>query len=382
MIPFPPLLNDTNDILLSLTRAALWDREPHLDGPLDSATWESVYHQARKQTVQGIVYDAVCRLPEPQLPPDDLLCTWMEEVGFIESNHHRHLKALAWVTSRMEAESTLRPIVLKGLPIANLYPLPSHRVSGDIDLFFGSLASCEEANRQVESWGIPVTYGKYGESSYLTAEVPIEHHGLLVLSHVPWRKKRLRAWIEHRLTAADSTMEQNVENIPVRVLSPELDLLQLSSHALKHSLNEGIGLRQLCDITLFVAHHRKALPPERVRPLLKRFGLLRWTDLCLSYGLTHLGLSEEQLPFPVQTRPQQVASMHEEVMQSGNFGFLDERYHTAGESPRQKATARRISRNVWRYMRLSPQEALCWSLGLVAIRAGEKAGMSFGEESE
>ncbi|MBR6261874.1 MAG: nucleotidyltransferase family protein [Prevotella sp.] len=375
-------MTSIDDILLSLTRAALWDTEPHLDAPLSPAAWEQLYHQARKQTVQGIVYDAVCRLPEAQLPPDDLLGMWMEEVLYIEATHHRHLKALTWVTSRMEAESTLRPIVLKGLPIANLYPAPHHRVSGDIDLFYGSLAAVNEADRQVESWGIPITRGLYGESSYLVNDVPIEHHGLLVHSHVPWRKRRLRAWIEQRLSDADATTECSIGNNTVKVLSPELDLLQLSSHALKHALNEGIGLRQLCDIALFVTHHREKLPPETVRPILKRFGLLRWTDLCLSYGVEHLGIRQEQLPFPVHASKGLVASMHDEVMQSGNFGFLDERYHTQGIAPRQKATARRITRNVWRYMRLSPQEALCWSLGLAAVRAGEKAGMSFGEESE
>ena len=111
-------MTSIDDILLSLTRAALWDTEPHLDAPLSPAAWKELYHQARKQTVQGIVYDAVCRLPEAQLPPDDLLGIWMEEVLYIETTHRHHLKALVWVTSRMEAESALRPIVLKGLPVA------------------------------------------------------------------------------------------------------------------------------------------------------------------------------------------------------------------------------------------------------------------------
>lgn len=369
-------MNDVSDILLSLIRAALWDTDPRMDAPLNDDTWEELYRQARKQTVQGIVYDAVCRLPESQLPPDDLLATWMEEVGFIEATRHRHLKALAWVTSRLEAETTLRPIVLKGLPIGNLYPVPSHRVSGDIDLFYGSLSSGEEADRVVESWGIPVNHGLSNESSYAVLEVLIEHHGLLVHSHVPWRKKRLRTWIERRLNDQDATMERDVEDITVRVLSPELDLVQLSSHALKHALNEGIGLRQLCDIALFVTHYREALQPARVRPLLKRFGLLRWTDLLLGYSLTYLGVRPDQLPYPVHANPRQVSSMHEEVLQSGNFGFFDERYKTMGEAPQQKATAHRIIRNVWRYLRLSPQEALCWSLGLAAVRTGEKAGMT------
>ena len=165
-----------------------------------------------------------------------------------------------------------------------------------------------------------------------------------------------------------------IDGLPLHVLSLELDLVQLSGHALKHALNEGIGLRQLCDIALFVSHNREALSPALIRPILKRHGLLRWTDLCLSYGLTYLGLQQEQLPYPVHANPQLVASMHEEVLQSGNFGLLDERFRTKGKAPQTKATAHRIMRNVWRYLRVCPQEAICWSLGLAALRLKEKTG--------
>jgi hypothetical protein len=175
---------------------------------------------------------------------------------------------------------------------------------------------------------------------------------------------------------ADATREVVINGLPLHVLSPELDLVQLSGHALKHALNEGIGLRQLCDIALFVSHNREALSPALVRPTLKRHGLLRWTDLCLSYGLTYLGLQQEQLPYPVHANPKLVASMHEEVLHSGNFGVLDERYRPKGNAPQKKTTAHRIMRNVWRYIRVCPQEATCWSLGLAALRLKEKAGLN------
>ena len=358
------------DILLQLTRCALWDISPELDTPLDSESWTELYFQARKQTVQGIVYDAVCRLPDDMLPPDHLLGKWMNEVLSIEGNYRLHVRSLAWVSGRLETESTLKPIVLKGLPLAALYPIPCHRVSGDIDLFYGSRSAVATADHQVESWGIPVSRGLQYESAYCVGEVTIEHHGLLVNSHVPWRKRRLTEWLEQRLSETDSTCPATIEDVPIRLLSPELDLLQLSSHALKHALNEGIGVRQLCDIALFVARHRDSLPKNRVKPLLQRFGMLRWTELCLSYCVTHLGLKADQLPYPIHINTSMVESMHREVLQSGNFGYLDNRYHPEGASS-QKATVKRITHNVWRYFRVAPLESLCWSLGLVAVRTKE-----------
>ena len=66
-------MTTSSDILLSLTRAALWDKVPQLDTALTASTWKDIYFQAVKQAVQGIVHDAICRLPEALLPPDEVL---------------------------------------------------------------------------------------------------------------------------------------------------------------------------------------------------------------------------------------------------------------------------------------------------------------------
>lgn len=359
-------------ILLSLVRSAIWQSEPSTEGlPLDESDWRALHFLTHKQTVQGIVYDAVCQLPEELLPPTDLLMQWMEEVKGIEATHQQHARALAWMCTRVEAESKLRPIVLKGLPLASLYPEPSHRVSGDIDLFYGSEKAAEEADRLVESWGSIVNRGEQGESIFAISGVPIEHHAFLTLSHVPCRRQRLTAWIEHSLSQQGATHEVMTDNMPVRVLSPKLDMVQLGSHNLKHSLNEGIGLRQLCDLALFVSHYHDALSTAPLRQLLSRFGLRRWTDLCLSYCVQYLGLPAERLPYPVEASQRMVEAMHREVMQSGNFGQMDDRYAYSPEG-NMKATAQRVTLNVWRYFRLSPLESLCWYTSLIAVRLIER----------
>lgn len=68
---------------LSLLRAGLWGSASYcnLGGsnpgsgyfPLTGEEWEIIYLLARRQTVEGLVYDGILRLPVPLLPPSPLL---------------------------------------------------------------------------------------------------------------------------------------------------------------------------------------------------------------------------------------------------------------------------------------------------------------------
>lgn len=364
---------------MSLVRSALWQEAPSTEGfPLDEPSWYHLHFLARKQTVQGIVYDAICQLPEDLLPPADLLIDWMREVQDIEANYQQQLRALAWLTTRIEAESALHPIILKGLPLAALYPTPSHRMSGDIDIFYGSAEAAEEADRLVESWGNNIIRGKFGESAFSISHVLIEHHGYLVHSYVPVRKQRLTTWIEKRMTDTDATLQVSIADMPVSVLTPALDLIQLSSHSLGHALNEGVSVRQMCDLAIFAHHHHDTLSAAPLRQLLSRFGLRGWTDLCLSYCTTYLGLPASRLPYPVKTRRSLLNAMHREVMLSGNFGQMDDRYEHTPEG-NSAATAQRISRNVWRYLRVAPLESTGMLTTLTALWLKDRI---FGKEEQ
>ena len=48
-----------------LLRQGLWNRQEDCSAcfPLNEQEWEEIHSLARKQTVQGIVYDGVCLLP-------------------------------------------------------------------------------------------------------------------------------------------------------------------------------------------------------------------------------------------------------------------------------------------------------------------------------
>lgn len=52
--------------------------------PLDEKEWNEIHSMARKQTVQGIIYDGIRLLPTEAVPPRKVLLGWMVEVDTLE----------------------------------------------------------------------------------------------------------------------------------------------------------------------------------------------------------------------------------------------------------------------------------------------------------
>ncbi len=360
-------------ILMGLTRAALWSEEPSTEGlPLTEEEWVEMYRLAHKQTVQGIVYDAICHLPEEFLPSGRIFSLWMPEMEALEANYQRHIRTIGWLTSRMTEGSQLRPIILKGIPLASLYPVPEHRVLGDIDVFYGNPTNTSVADDLIESWGFPIQRGLNSESCYQINDVVIEHHGLITISHVPWRKHPQK-WLEEQLASKNGTTIVDLEGIHIHVLSPILDILQLSLHNLHHVVNEGIGLRQMCDFALYLNKNGATISAEELRKALDIYHIRPWTELCLSYCLRHLGLSKECLPYPIYIEEKDTEMLHQDILQTGNFGIMDDRNNNRpyeGMSSRV-FTFRRILRNLRHYFKFFPTEAICWIISLTAQRFTE-----------
>ena len=69
-----------------LLRQGLWDRQEDCSAlfPLDEKEWNEIHSMARKQTVQGIIYDGIRLLPTEAVPPRKVLLGWMVEVDTLE----------------------------------------------------------------------------------------------------------------------------------------------------------------------------------------------------------------------------------------------------------------------------------------------------------
>ena len=148
--------NVTYTSFFALLRAGLWNSEPECDCfPLQPEVWKRVYMLACKQTVEGIVYDGMMRLPEHYYPPKELLLHWVVKVNSIEERNKRMNRAVGELFE-IFTQNRIVAFLIKGQGVASYYDEPLHRVCGDIDWFFPDKQHFIKANRLFEKNGIKV----------------------------------------------------------------------------------------------------------------------------------------------------------------------------------------------------------------------------------
>ena len=318
-----------NDFLI-LLRAGLWGRDPMAEGfqRLCDEEWEEVFRMSGRQTVTGIVFDGICRLPDELQPSERLFAGWVVAVDRIEAGNRRMNAALKELTG-LFVEKGLRPVLLKGQGVAELYPAPAHRECGDIDFYFSQATLAEEI---IRSKGVDVSRMTDGSLSYNWKGIEIELHPRMADLHSP----RPRKWLKE--------LEEKTEFVPsdlaegLMVPPPEVDALILSSHILKHALGKGIGLRQMCDLAMeYHRMHSDERCGEIGAELFGHYlftGILDWNQLLHAFLVGVIGLPEEELPYI--EKPVSYLPLMRIVEDGGNFG-----QHRGGRSDKSTSSALR-----------------------------------------
>ena len=94
--------------------------------------WDSLYRMAGEQSVLGIAYAGIERLPKDAQPPMELAFQWASEAETVRG-HNRMVNAEASRLTQFFAAAGRKTAVLKGPANAMLYPDPLSRQCGDID---------------------------------------------------------------------------------------------------------------------------------------------------------------------------------------------------------------------------------------------------------
>ena len=350
--------NRLKQAFLVLLRQGLWSRKETATNlfPLTSEEWMQIYDMAVKQTVQGIVYDGISLLPKEWQAPRTILIRWTVAIDQLERMNRQQNTLLNTLPQIFGQEPAIPYQVLKGQGIAAHYPKPQHRICGDIDLYFGNEEQTEKANQRIESLGIQVERGKNGESNYILNGVLIEHHAHLIDLH--YNKKELKQWEANRFRQGKQTPDAVANH------------LLLSTHILKHLVNEGIGLRQLCDAAMALVRLSEVTDKQELEQLSRQWYIYRWNQLLYALLVKHIGMPEEYLPFPTRVNPDKLM---DEVWESGNFGHGDKRFGNRPEGKwKSKWHTWKIVSNKFHLSAVyAPHETWHWLSGLIAVRLKE-----------
>lgn len=356
---------DLQKIFLLLLQQGLWGKRVKDDIPqLTLQEWEQIYQFARKQAVQGIVYDGVNMLDSAKQPPMALMIRWTVEIDSIERANKKQADVIYKLYNLFTQENSLPFILLKGQANGACYPTPTHRVCGDIDLYFYDKS--EKAHSIIERRGIYVDREHYRKGSnnatYDYEGVPVDHRIRFMTLHNPFARKRLKK-IQRTQLLDGQQGAIRIKDINVSTLSPGTNHVMQIAHILKHLLTEGVGLRQCCDLAMTLYATRDSIDNKEVAKTLKSLGLHKFALLMYSFIENYLGFPKEKLP---QTSKYNAAPLLMEIWESGNFGQMDERNTTTtNENQRKLNTFGKVMRKCLLFARYAPGEAFWWPMELI-----------------
>lgn len=353
-------MNDRlRDIFFQLLRMGLWgEGKLILHKPMGVQDWNTIQKYAAHHTVEGIIYDSFSFLEEDQLPPQALRLKWAVRMDQIVRHNEKMDQVIAEQYSIFSSLG-IHPILQKGQGVAAYYRIPKHRMSGDIDWCFEGDGYAEARSFLKEKH--PDFQDTAGFSlDYHWKGIHVEHHKRTFDFRSPLKKKYLKNLLyEYQ----DRQQRIIISEVPVRLLAPELQLLQVNIHILKHLITYGIGLRQFCDSARMYYCLSSTIEPGALKKIYQKTGILKWIHHLHKLLVDDIGLPQEALPFPY---PEQTETkwMLDEVWFSGNFGFHDSRYEGSKRTLHfaRPDSPKRLWQNFKRYVRYAPQEAIAFPI--------------------
>lgn len=341
----------------ALLRAGLWGKPPDCSCfPLLEKEWHLLYLQARRQTVDGILYDALSLLPDKYFPPRPLLIKWTVGIDALE-RHNKRMNRVIGELNRWFKENGVEAWLLKGQGIAGCYEQPLHRSCGDIDWYFPHPRDYEKIYFLLKEKGVRVERQAGFSLAYSWDGIMVEHHKRLLDIHNPLARGFLKRIIKEE--SVRPVVWQEGETA-VLLPSPVLSHLLVNTHILKHMLSFGIGLRQFCDSARLCYRYHEVEEGRLLDKIYRRIGISRWILQLNHLLIRELGMPGGCSPFPLPVSGK-TGWMLEEVWQGGNFGFYDRRFGKNENTPRKKRT------HIWRqwlhrtrlHFRYAPWET-CW----------------------
>lgn len=354
--------NSVRDAFFELLRRGLWGSSGNSwNFKLSGRDWQLIFDESVRQTVAGITYRGLETLPDRDMPSDGLIVKWTAYSAMTEKTG-RMMDGVVAELFRFLEENGLHPVLLKGQAAARLYIDSYSRTCGDIDLYFSSEEEWKAAAELVLSRGIPAETKPDGSFCYKWQDVEVEHHRKLFDICNPLRRKWLKELEkEHGFSVTE------IGGRIVKVPSPMLNLLLMSSHIMKHVFGRGIGLRQLCDMAR--AYASGGCQPEDVRKMYDRAGILKWGCLLDSFLAEYIGLPVHFLPSGRSSLDN--VAFTEYVLSGGNFGQFRQNDNFANSHIFLSVLSRKF-RTLASYLRqltfsfsLAPAEAF-WTIATLA----------------
>lgn len=322
------VMDSGSSILLNLIRGSMFGVPVSLSAAPD---WDKIILKANEQTVTGLLADSMKFIPD-EMKPSSGQMKRLQVFMFRNMTAHSLLNSkLAEVLELLRSEG-MSPVLLKGQGLAELYGDSYVRQCGDIDLYVGPddyRRACQLT--EVFAGSPPCECENMKHTTYRCGGVLVEIHRIADNLAGGKRDKVYQQWTISHLRS-ENLRNIDIAGTSVSVPPVNFDVIYIMNHAWHHFVNGGIGLRQICDWTLYMHRFHDQIDVDALRKDLEDFGLSRVWEFFCGMAVRHLGLPEDECPLYTGSYSRESDRMMELIMSEGNFG----RHSDQIKTPRPK----------------------------------------------
>ena len=340
---------------LDFLRFSLDDNRPIPDS-VRNIDWDGLLAFGRKQAIAGVLYHGLARMGDSAHKPDSaMILRWYATYAAIKKTNMQVYRDASALTTGLYRDFLVKSCILKGQGNALMYPDPYMRSPGDIDIWcqtqtenaVGSGQKEPKTKRKNYFWTVDPEIvklikiarqqDKQGEIGYHHIELnvmqtPVELHFFPSFMGNIVHEKRLRRWFE----AHKAEQFRNAVQLPdglgtICVPTDSFNRVFQMSHLMHHFFFEGIGLRQIIDYYYLLRRGFTPAEQQEEIEVFRRTGMFKFASAVMYIMQVVLGLDDEFLLMKPNEHIGRL--LLSEIVQSGNFGFADERYSFRGMSP-------------------------------------------------
>ena len=309
--------------------------------------WYKVFEISNEQSLVGVIFFAIEKLPDNQKPPRLLLLEWIGLQNMIISRNHLLNKRATEVSTIIKGLG-YDSCVLKGQSVASYYIRPVLRTPGDIDLWVDApekeLISMLQRRYCVSN----ISYHHADVNFFNDVEVEIHYKASWLCN--PFLNKKLQTFFNEQKTF----QMQNHSGLGFNNPTTLFNSIHLLVHIYRHLFMEGIGLRQVMDYYYVIT----SLTEDENKEMLKVVADLKMSSFLYSIlYVLHIVFAMPEQKMPCSMDEEKGKFLLHEILTGGNFGRYDKRnYHEEceGKIKRYIRTTKRLNR----FIRYYPQEAL------------------------
>lgn len=328
-------------LFFELLQITLGNRD-RLSRSSSAEEWETLYEEAERQAVTGILLHGVDRLSAEQRPSQAILLQWIG-IGHMIERRNMIMNKRCVKLLKMLHNYGLKGTILKGQGISCLYDkeLQALRQSGDIDVYVD--CGLEKAFKFAKSIGQKEIDWDYKHLHLdVWDDTEIEVHYRVEVPLNLWKNWKLQKWFHKHQDALfndnvnhsdNESVNTNSANSTNGFLTPtvEFNVFYVLLHIYRHFLYEGIGLRQIVDYYFVLKAKANMVRLEKTdyaQETVSQFGMEKFARGLMWVMKETLGMPREWMLWAPNRKEGEF--ILNQLMKSGNFGHYKKRNNKIG----------------------------------------------------